>query len=244
MSYVIIGMSLLFVAIGFIVTEDNAKYLLSGYNTMNEEDKKKVDIKSYIPYFRKFHVYFGISFLIFGLTLTYLICENVGGIFLGVYPILAYLYLIWSSSKYSKGLSTKSNKIGIFVLLGVLMLVLGLFVMGFKEDKLIFNGEKIEFQGSYGEELAQSKVRTIELVNELPNIILKTDGFAVGSIKKGYFKTNEGEIIKLILNTDAKPYILLTMENGKKIYFSSKEKSNKQIYNELKKTLPNIVYKQ
>lgn len=244
MSYVIIGMSLLFVVIGFTVTQDNAKYLLSGYNTMNEEDKKKVDMESYIPYFRKFHVYFGISFLIFGLLLTNLISENAGGIFLGVYPILAYMFFIWNSSKFSKGLSTKGNKIVVFVLLGVLVFILGLFVTEFKEDKLIFNVEKIEFQGRYGEELSQSKVRSIELVNELPKIIFKTDGFALGSIKKGYFKTNEDEIVKLIVNTDAKPYILLTKENGKKIYFSSKEKSNKQLYKELKKTLPNIIYKQ
>ncbi len=236
-------MSLFFVAIGFTVTEDNAKYLLSGYNTMNEEDKKKVNITSYIPYFRKFHVYLGMSFLIFGLTLTSLISEYAGGIFLGVYPILAYVYFIWSSSKYSKGLSTKGNKIGAFVLLAVLVFVVGLFVTGFKEDKLIFNVEKIELQGRYGEELSPSKVRSIELVKQLPNIIIKTNGFALGSIKKGYFKTDEGEIIKVILNTDAKPYILLTMESGKKIYFSSKEKSNKQLYKELKKTFPNLVYK-
>jgi hypothetical protein len=44
MIYAILGTSLLFVAIGFIVDEKNAKYLLSGYNTMNEEDRQKVDI--------------------------------------------------------------------------------------------------------------------------------------------------------------------------------------------------------
>ena len=41
MIYVIIGMSVLFVAIGFLVTERNAKYLLAGYNTMSEEERKK-----------------------------------------------------------------------------------------------------------------------------------------------------------------------------------------------------------
>lgn len=100
-------MSLLFVAIGFIVTENNAKYLLSGYNMMSEEDRKKVDIQAYIPYFRRFHVFLGLSFLVFGVALNYLVHENAAGIFSVVYPILAYLYFITSSSKFSKGLSTK-----------------------------------------------------------------------------------------------------------------------------------------
>lgn len=78
MITVFVGISLLFIAIGFIVTENNAKYVLSGYNTMNEEDRKKVDIKKYIPYFRNFHIFLGISYLVLGLTLTFFINENAG----------------------------------------------------------------------------------------------------------------------------------------------------------------------
>ncbi|MFB9052776.1 DUF3784 domain-containing protein [Formosa undariae] len=34
-------MSILFIIIEFIVTENNAKYLLSGYNTMSDDTQKK-----------------------------------------------------------------------------------------------------------------------------------------------------------------------------------------------------------
>ena len=107
MIYVLIGMSLLFVAIGLIVTESNAKYLLTGYNTMSQQEREQVDIKSYIPTFRKFHLSLGISFLVIGLIVHYAIGEHAGGIFLGVYPILAYLYFIWKSNKFSKVRNTK-----------------------------------------------------------------------------------------------------------------------------------------
>src|SRR5258708_852490 len=137
MIYVITGIGLLFLAIGFFVTENNAKYLLSGYNTMDEEDRKKVDIKSYIIYFRKFHLFLGVSFLTLGPLLTYLISENAGGMFLGVYPILAYIYFFRSSTKFSKGLPTQSA-ITAVVLALVLVFVTGLFVVGLKEDKLDF----------------------------------------------------------------------------------------------------------
>nr|WP_269227937.1 DUF3784 domain-containing protein [Flavobacterium eburneipallidum] len=227
---------------GFIVTENNAKYLLSGYNTMKEEDRQKFDIKSYIPYFRKFHLFLGISYLVLGLLITYLINEEVGGIFLGIYPILAYGYFMWSSRKFSKNINTKWNKLGIYILIAALIFVIGMMYSGVKEDKLIVHPQSIEFTGSYSETLNQNEIQNIALVKALPNIVRKTHGFAVGKIRKGYFKTDQDEVIKLIINEDKGSYILFTKTNGKKVYFSSKEKSNESILNEIKKKLPEIEY--
>ena len=122
-------------------------------------------------------------------------------------------------------------------------MLLDFFHLGLKEDKLIVHSESIEFEGSYGEVLNQSEIQSIEFVKQLPKITLKTNGFALGRISKGYFKTDQGETIKLIINSDKEPYILFTKTNGKKIYFSAKEKPNEYILNEMKKALPRIDYK-
>ena len=233
-------MAVLFVAIGFIVTEKNAKYLLSGYNTMSEKERKKIDLRLYIPFFKKFHIFLGVSFFLFGYAIN-LINKNAAGVFLGVYPILAYLYFVIMSSKFSGGMKTKSNKIGIYVLVGALIFVVGLMVYGFNENKIIFDSQKIEFKGSYGEIILLDQIKSIGLDSELPKITLKTNGFALGNIKKGYFKTKSGEIVKLIINSENKPYILFTKSNGQKIYYSAKEESNEKIVSEIKKTLSNTV---
>lgn len=243
MIYFLLGMSLLFVAIGFIVTERNAKYTLSGYNLMSEEARKRIDIKSYLSFFRKFHVFLGVTLLILGAALTYLINENVGLIFLVIYPILAYTYLLIASSKYSKGSSALWNKVVIFIMIGTLLFVVGLLGYGFKENKLVFDAQRIEIKRIYGETLSQNQIESIELVNQLPNITYKTNGFALGSIKKGYFKTENGEMVKLILNSDNKPYILFVKSDGKKIYYSAKKAPNEMIFNQMKQTLTDIVYK-
>ena len=101
MIYGMIGLSLVFVAIGFIVTESNAKYLLSGYNSMSEEDRKKVDLHSYLQKFKKFHVGLGLSFLIIGSAILYGIGQHAVGIFIVGYPILAYLYFFWRTTQNS-----------------------------------------------------------------------------------------------------------------------------------------------
>ncbi len=54
MLYVIVGMGILFTSLGFIVTENNAQYLLAGYNTMSEDDRKNFDLPAYIRFFKNF----------------------------------------------------------------------------------------------------------------------------------------------------------------------------------------------
>jgi hypothetical protein len=166
MIYVFIGMSLLFVAIGFMVTENNAQYLLAGYNTMSPEERKQFDLKSFIPFFRKFHLFLGISFLAIGLALYYLGSAHAGGIFLGLYPISAYVYFTWKANTFSKGLNTKWTKAVMYVLAGTFVFVFGLLGLGFKEDKLMVDAEKIRIEGSYGEEITSPDIALVTLTAE------------------------------------------------------------------------------
>ena len=53
--------SLSYVGIAFLINEKNAKYLLSGYNTMSEPEKEKFDIKSYLIFFKKYWINLGFT---------------------------------------------------------------------------------------------------------------------------------------------------------------------------------------
>lgn len=239
MVFIILGLSIFFVAIGLLVNEGNARYLLSGYNTMKEEDRKKVDIKSYIPYFRKFHIFLGVSFFVIGSALTYFINDNIGGIFLAIYPILCYLFFMVSMSKFSNS-GKNGNRTGIIILLITLLFVIGLIAMGLRENRIHFNTDQIKLDGSYGETILKTEIKSIELINELPEIRIKTNGFAMGTIKKGYFKTKRGDKVKLILNTENSPYLLITKKNGMQVFYSSKSPSNHVIADSLKKIFPEL----
>ena len=77
----ILILSAIFIAIAFFVNENNAKYLLSGYNTMSEVERQNFDIKSYIPYFRNFHIFLGVTLVIISLILLYFVNSDWSGIF-------------------------------------------------------------------------------------------------------------------------------------------------------------------
>ena len=50
----VIFVSVLYISISYFINQDNAKYLLSGYNTMSEEKRKKFDIKNYLIFSKDF----------------------------------------------------------------------------------------------------------------------------------------------------------------------------------------------
>ena len=238
MLIALIIISLIFVAIGFLLTIENADSLLSGYNSMSAEEKKNFDINSFVPYFRKFHLVLGGTLLIIGLLLYYLINPDWTGVFMSTYPLIAYCFLIWKTNKFYK-VPNKKDRIKTYVvmvfMLAVFVALGGMFIYTLQENRVIVEKELIKITGDYGRELEKSKIKSITLIDTLPNIKVKTTGFSLQKIKKGSYKTEDNEEITLLINSDKKPIVLIEDINGHKIYYSSKERANQDVFEELEK---------
>ena len=107
----------------------------------------------------------------------------------------------------------------------------------YNENKIITDNNIINITGEYGEKINIREIKSISLVDSLPDISIKMNGFALETIKKGLFKTQSDETVKLIINSDQHPLLLITTEDGRKIYYSAKTNSNKQLYDELRMRL-------
>jgi hypothetical protein len=241
MIYVIIGLGLLLIVLGLVINVNNARYLLSGYNTMSEENRKKVDIHNLIPCLKKFQLFLGISLIIVGVNLVLLFGEVVGALFLAVYPIVAYVYLIIYSRKFSPGLNHTRHWVSAIALVATLVFLGYQFFVGLREDRLIVKENTIVLEGRYGFELDVTDVRSVGLVEKLPPITMKDGGFALEAIRKGYFRTSDGERVRLILNSVEKPYILITLTSGDKIYYASRDVAVDTIYNQIRGSFPQLV---
>ncbi|MDO8897050.1 MAG: DUF3784 domain-containing protein [Bacteroidales bacterium] len=233
MVYLIIGLAILFASLGYLITEKNARYLLSGYNTMREEDRKKFDLKAFLNYFKKFHLFLGSSLLILGIFLLYTINETVAGIFMAIYPILAYSLLAWRSKSFGYSSNKKSTFLPMIIMFLSLFFVAYIFTVGLKEDKLIIGEKEIIIKGFYGEKILFSEIASLKMIEKIPEIRIRTNGFSTGSVNKGYFKTKEGESVKLIINADQLPCLEITKKDGRQILFSSRKESNESIYTAL-----------
>ena len=209
---------------------------------MSEVERQNFDIKSYIPYFRNFHIFLGVTLLIISLILLYFVNSDWSGIFLGTYPILAYVFFIWKSNQFTKNKS-KKQKVTTYAAMSVMFLLFSVIIYEFKsslkDNEILVDSKKIEITGDYGIEINISNLKSIELIKKLPEISSKTNGFALETIKKGYFRTENDEKVKLLINSKKTPIILLITNDNQKIYYSSKDKSNEEIYNEVKRKVFN-----
>ncbi len=190
MIYVSIGLGLLFLSMGFIVTPSNAKYLLSGYNTMSSEDQEKFPIVEYLKAFKTFHIWFGILYTLLSVIL-HLLDSDLVSYHLGITPILAYGYFFWTSRKYNEGLSstTKNNTtIGLIVLSWTLVFVVGMFIWSDRESSWTYENNELEIQGPYSISLNISDLDSISLLENLPEITIRSHGISTGKVAKGKFK--------------------------------------------------------
>lgn len=234
MTFIIL-FSLVFIGISFIVTEKNAQYLLSGYNTMSKEEKANVDFPALVKFFKKFHLILGISMVVICSIIYQFIDKDWSYLLLAIFPIVAYIFLISQTQKFDHNPKSKKKSIwGIILMLATLLFVGYLFFDGNLENKIIIENNELKITESYGETIPFSEIQSIHLVDEIPPITIKTNGFALSEVKKGYFKTETGEKVKLILNAMHSPYILITKKDGKKIYFSTKKGSNTELFESIK----------
>lgn len=220
MQYLIIGLGLFFLALAFILNQKNARFLLAGYNTMSEEERQHFDIRSYLRIFRRFHIFMAISFVLFGLAFLSVMGENAAGIFLGVYPILAYLWFLVKSRQYQSSKYVASNKWAIGVLLFTLLGVLILFAYGFRDNELSLQGDQLVLSGMYGLELRKDQIESLEEIAYLPPIQKRLNGFSSGDVHRGFYRTDAGEKVRLLINSAQVPILLIRPKSRPTIYYA------------------------
>jgi hypothetical protein len=229
-------LSLIFAAIGFVITPSNARYLLAGYNTMSEKERAEVDIASVVGFFRKFHLFLGFSVFAGFLVLNY-IHENAAGVFLIAWPLFAYAFLVTAVNIRQK----KSVKITSYFISGILILLAaGISLMASKslqDNRIVISDEWLTVTGDYGGKINVAEIRDVQVVNELPALKAKVRGFALGTVKKGKFKTETGETVKLFLNTASRPFLRI-ITSSEEIWFSSSEQSVQTVMEQLQEKIP------
>lgn len=232
MLYIALLLSAIFFSVGFIVTKNNAKYILSGYNTMSEAKRAKVDIDGYLQFFKRFHIILGISLFV-GTALISLINNNWASMFMTLYPLVAYMYLLIGGNKYY---SDKSQKMTSYIVGGAALLVAS-FVMisqfsDYESSDLVLKNSRLEIKGSYGITLTKPDILDQQLIHELPEISYKSNGFAAGDYAKGSFKLKGGKTAKLFVNKKVSPIILLKTTEGE-VYYNTDVKDMAALYKEI-----------
>lgn len=242
MLYLILGLGALFMALGYIVTPNNAKNILNGYRDLTPEEQVAFDLKGLLSFQKRFHLIFGLGFILVSSGLLYFFGEEIAINFVALAPILAYLYFIAETRKYWPQRRQKQLKWAMYLLTFTLVIISLLFTFGQNPAQLQWDDHGLKWNGLYGEEFPKEEIASIQLVDTLPAIRMKTNGYAVGDHYQGYFKTRKRQKVKLYIENKTKgPFLLLKTKNQRSIYYNRENHDLALLLDSLKARMPELM---
>lgn len=149
--------------------------------------------------------------------------------------IIVFGYLIYMQ-KFDHNKKSKSE-IMVMVVIGFITFAIMIitFSFGNEANNIIIKEDAIVIDGSYGITLKREDIKEIKLVDNIPEIGFKSNGYSDGgAIKKGDFKLENGEKVKLYVQSNKGPYIKISTVNFD-VYINYKDISlTNQSFNNLK----------
>ncbi|MDR1225682.1 MAG: hypothetical protein LBK47_02135 [Prevotellaceae bacterium] len=129
------------------------------------------------------------------------------------------------------------------IILGILVFVVLVVFIGFSyiETSVIVDNDKLKIAGFYGETIPLNQISEVFVADTLPSIGLRTNGISTGTISKGYFFSKSlRKNVKLLLHSNAKPYIYLVYADDKYIIINfRKQEKTQQVNSQLKRIIVN-----
>jgi hypothetical protein len=241
--YLIIGV--FFVAIGLAVHICKWYFLIAGYNTMSREKKAKVNTEALG---RLMGVYSYINGGVFiGMGILYAL-----GLKPGMTPVIVFfgittVYMLIKAQKYDGNILDENGKLRkgagkqlalpIGIVAVTLIFVAALMFFSSQATKVTFLEEGLQIHGMYGEVYAWDSIEEVILMEELPAIVMRTNGSALGSNLKGHFRTEEFGSVKLFVNTQKPPFIYLHTAERITIFNMETSEQTEATYDEILKML-------
>lgn len=199
---------------------------------MPKDKKKNVDIDGLSTLMRNGLIIIGLLIIIGYYVLKWIGFSQFANFSILIVIFGGILILAIKARKFNHNKKTKQN----YLVSGIaIVFVLGLVFYGFSPTKTIINKESIKFTGMYGFEMKIQEVESIELVNEIPSVKIRTNGFSLGSVNKGTFKLKDWGKCKLLLHAKNHPFLIINNKNGEKIIINDKNPTTtKENYHKIK----------
>ena len=232
---IIIG--LFVIGIGFLVK--SVPDLIAGYNTMSKEQKKNVDNEGLSTFMRNGLIAIGISIIIGYYLFKWIGITLIANSMLLIVILVGVTILVIKAQRFDHN-KNKKTKLTYFILGFVFIFVIGLIAYGFIPSKVILNKDSVQFSGMYGIEIKIAEIDNVKLVDNLPEIKMRTNGFSFGTVKKGFFDLNKFGKCRLLIHSENPPYLIISKGNGEKTIINFNEKSvTESTYTEINSLIEN-----
>lgn len=238
--WILVLAALLMFFLGFAVHRLGWHFLISGYNTMNQERKDRVDIKSVARL---------IGIMAYGIGVIFLLIATIEALRLNIplEPLFIALLLfvvvtLWRAQKYDGNIFDESGRLRPggkkrlipLAIVSVLLLTVipGLMFWFSQPTEVTLTESALVIEGAYGQTVPYDDMTAVTLTS-FPGIERRQNGSATSSRLTGNFRTIYKEDVLLFINRDVAPVIRIDW-SGKPIYLNLEtEQATRALYEEV-----------
>lgn len=233
--------ALIMLILGLLIHKAKAYFLISGYNTYSREKQKNVDVEGLGRLMGYYGYANALVFFLAGI-LDYL------GVSLGIAPVSIFfggttLFLLVKAQKYDRnmygedGRMTKKSKIQVALMAGaglLIFLFVGIMMYTSSRDTVVsMDAQGMEIHGMYGDVYSWDTMEELKLLDQLPQVTLRTNGSGIGSKLRGNFKMKEYGQVKLFMDIDVPPYIYFSSDGKIVIFNLGEEEKTRAAFREM-----------
>lgn len=112
------------------------------------------------------------------------------------------------------------------IILGIVMIFAGIVVMLVsisRPNRIEICDGSLVISGSYPMTVTPDGIKTAELLDSLPKITIRTNGFALGNSMTGHFRMKGIGACRLYLKMNRPPFVHVVTSGGKHIFFNTED---------------------
>ena len=139
----------------------------------------------------------------------------------------------WRSEMASKAASKAT-----WVIIGLTMVFVAVVIATSSRPQQITVGEEaVSISGMYGRDIPVSEIVSVELLEKMPSVKMRTNGSSTSKYNKGHFLLSNGEKCMMFIRNEA-PYIELRTTDNLYYLNGANEEETVKLYEQLKSLKP------
>jgi hypothetical protein len=209
---------------------------------MPKEKKAKVDTKGLARLLGIFSYINGGVFIFIGVL--QLLKVDISTTPAYVFLIISTVILLVKAQKYDGNLFDKEGKLiegagkklimPLVIVTITLVAIVFLLVFSSRDAQISIEDTGIKIHGMYGDTYEWKSIESVALLEEMPLVLTRTNGSALGSMLKGHFKTKTYGLVKLFVDKEKPPYILVVTDEQPVIFNLKNQDETRRVFENLK----------
>ncbi len=224
-------MILLFLFFGWAIVKKEWYWLISNFNSRTKDEQQQLISNGYPQRVGKLMLMTAAGMTIL-LPLSFTSFNYSTDVQFGFMLILLLGGLIYLSRYEIKEKRKRSYIISSAITVVTFGLLIGLFYVGYQDFELKEQKDSFEITGMYGGKWNYSEVQKVELLDQMPEVTWKQNGFGLATLAKGQFKVKNYGSSLLFIHKDSPPYLYIEAD-GEKIFINSEDPQQTKEWYEL-----------